>query len=106
MTTSKPVALVVGASRGLGRQIAIDLAKTGYTGTSNLSLTIIHLTSRSRRRRKNHLQRRGHRPLPAGPQLLQVDHQHRRPRDHRRRRHSLLRPGRRARCRAGREHGV
>ncbi|GAB1217926.1 hypothetical protein ATERTT37_007169 [Aspergillus terreus] len=31
MTTSKPVALVVGASRGLGRQIAIDLAKTGYT---------------------------------------------------------------------------
>ena len=26
------VALVVGASRGIGRQIAIDLAKNGYAG--------------------------------------------------------------------------
>ena len=26
------VALVVGASRGIGRQIAIDLAKNGYKG--------------------------------------------------------------------------
>lgn len=32
MTSPKPVALVVGASRGLGRQIAIDLAKNDYTG--------------------------------------------------------------------------
>ncbi|KAF5866091.1 hypothetical protein ETB97_001169 [Aspergillus alliaceus] len=32
MTSDKPVALVVGASRGLGRQIAIDLAKNNYTG--------------------------------------------------------------------------
>lgn len=30
--TSKPVAIVVGASRGIGRQIAIDLAKDGYAG--------------------------------------------------------------------------
>ncbi|KAK4241719.1 hypothetical protein C8A03DRAFT_40940 [Achaetomium macrosporum] len=29
-TTAGPVALVVGASRGIGRQIAIDLAKNGY----------------------------------------------------------------------------
>ena len=26
------VALVVGASRGIGRQVAIDLAKNGYAG--------------------------------------------------------------------------
>lgn len=29
---TKQVALVVGASRGIGRQIAIDLAKDGYAG--------------------------------------------------------------------------
>lgn len=29
---TKLVALVVGASRGIGRQVAIDLAKNGYTG--------------------------------------------------------------------------
>jgi NAD(P)-dependent dehydrogenase (short-subunit alcohol dehydrogenase family) len=30
MTSTKPVALVVGASRGIGRQIAIDLGANGY----------------------------------------------------------------------------
>ncbi|KAI5245706.1 short chain dehydrogenase [Aureobasidium subglaciale] len=32
---TKPVAVVVGASRGMGRQIAIALAEKGYTGKSN-----------------------------------------------------------------------
>ncbi|CCD54113.1 hypothetical protein BofuT4_uP128130.1 [Botrytis cinerea T4] len=38
--TSQKVALVIGASRGIGRQIAIDLAKDGYAGeqTSNSPL--------------------------------------------------------------------
>lgn len=31
-TNTRQVALVVGASRGIGRQIAIDLAKEGYAG--------------------------------------------------------------------------
>jgi NAD(P)-dependent dehydrogenase (short-subunit alcohol dehydrogenase family) len=30
---SKQVALIIGASRGIGRQIAIDLAKNNYIGT-------------------------------------------------------------------------
>ncbi|TKA65696.1 hypothetical protein B0A55_09542 [Friedmanniomyces simplex] len=30
MAAEKPVAIVVGASRGIGRQVAIDLAKNGY----------------------------------------------------------------------------
>jgi len=33
MVTPKLVALVMNASRGIGRQIAIDLAKNGYAGT-------------------------------------------------------------------------
>jgi hypothetical protein len=31
-STQKEVALIVGASRGIGRQIAIDLAREGYAG--------------------------------------------------------------------------
>ncbi|KAJ3523220.1 hypothetical protein NM208_g12537 [Fusarium decemcellulare] len=30
MASNKPVALVVGASRGIGRQVAVDLARNGY----------------------------------------------------------------------------
>lgn len=29
---SKPVALVIGASRGIGRQIGVTLAESGYAG--------------------------------------------------------------------------
>ena len=32
----RPVAVVIGASRGIGRQVAIDLAKNGYRGTYEL----------------------------------------------------------------------
>lgn len=32
-----PVALVIGASRGIGRQVAVDLARHGYRGTSSRS---------------------------------------------------------------------
>jgi hypothetical protein len=31
-TNTPPVALVIGASRGIGRQVAIDLGKDGYAG--------------------------------------------------------------------------
>lgn len=36
MSQNKPVALVVGASRGIGRQVAIDLAKNNYAGNPNI----------------------------------------------------------------------
>lgn len=38
MTEQKEVALVVGASRGIGRQVAIDLARSGFAGMVNRSL--------------------------------------------------------------------
>ena len=40
--TTRQVALVVGGSRGIGRQIAIDLAKDGYAGELRLTSTIRH----------------------------------------------------------------
>lgn len=41
--TGKYVALVIGASRGIGRQIAIDLSKNGYAGKHESSPSIIHI---------------------------------------------------------------
>ncbi|KAF4301854.1 Short-chain dehydrogenase/reductase SDR [Botryosphaeria dothidea] len=40
MSSPKQVALVVGASRGIGRQVAIDLARSGYKGKPS-SLTAV-----------------------------------------------------------------
>ncbi|KAI4762876.1 short chain dehydrogenase [Aureobasidium sp. EXF-3400] len=37
MASTRPVALVIGASRGMGRQIAIGLAEEGYTDPEKLS---------------------------------------------------------------------
>jgi NAD(P)-dependent dehydrogenase (short-subunit alcohol dehydrogenase family) len=56
MGADKPVALVVGASRGIGRQVAIDLARDGYAG--KVAYQIVHLlelTGASGRGSKNHL---------------------------------------------------
>ena len=40
------VALVVGASRGIGRQVAIDLAKNGYAGENIQTLYTTHWIAR------------------------------------------------------------
>lgn len=74
-----PVALVVGASRGIGRQVAIDLAREGFKGElqkcSNLRVALMQ---GSGCRRKKHFRRNQGASLPAGPKLASVDHQHRR----------------------------
>lgn len=38
MSPTKNVALVVGASRGIGRQIAVELARNGYAGNHHDTL--------------------------------------------------------------------
>lgn len=38
MSSNKQVALIVGASRGIGRQVAIDLARNGFAGMYHLEL--------------------------------------------------------------------
>jgi hypothetical protein len=49
MVSKKPVALVVGASRGIGRQVAVDLAGNGYAGMSSFTtfIALVRLTLKS-----------------------------------------------------------
>lgn len=44
MAAPKQVALVIGASRGIGRQVAIDLAKNGYAGIDPSTLRNAYLS--------------------------------------------------------------
>lgn len=89
MTPPQQVALVVGASRGIGRQIAIDLAKNNYKGRlSNqhvhLSLHIKrYLTAPSCRRRQNRLGSLSFFHLySTRPQLPLFNYHNRNPRNH------------------------
>lgn len=40
------VALVVGASRGIGRQIAVELARNGHSGMNELTTATLDLRER------------------------------------------------------------
>ena len=70
MASAKQTALVVGASRGIGRQIAIDLATNGYKGkvgsamvTKLASANVIYSHCRS----EDSLECLQPRNIPSGP---------------------------------------
>lgn len=79
MSSPKQVALVVGASRGIGRQVAIDLARSGYKGKPS-SLTAVlrkhYLDVRSCRVRKEYIGCIQRPSVPARPQLLPIYNQY------------------------------
>jgi hypothetical protein len=62
------VALVIGASRGIGRQVAVDLAKNGYAGmevTPNLKYSVSPYLVISGRRCKKYLRCCGREAISA-----------------------------------------
>jgi hypothetical protein len=95
----KQVALVIGASRGIGRQVAVDLAKNGYYGRNILCKApgAVRLTANSRGRCKDDFRCFRCEAVSARPKLSGVHHQHRCPRNRRSRRQRSSAAGRRAR---------
>lgn len=95
--SQKPVALVVGASRGIGRQIAVDLASNGYAGIhpNRTKLSTPFNNTSSRRSRQIHQRPFQAHPLLPRPQVLLLHHHHRHQRDPRLRRPRNRHPGRR-----------
>lgn len=74
------VALVVGASRGIGRQVAIDLAKNGYTGMSAKAVDEKGVADDNLMGSGGSSQiheRCVCEALPSRSQLAAIDHQHR-----------------------------
>lgn len=106
MPSVKNVALVVGASRGIGRQIAIDLAKNGYAGMppppQGIEMSNFNQQF-SRRGCKNHLQCIRNYAIPPRSELLSVNHQHRRAGDPGIRRRCIRSPRGCSRCNTDRE---
>lgn len=72
---TRQIAVVIGASRGIGRQIAVDLAKEGYAGKylsykfpsdDSTEHILISLVS-GRRRQNHHLPSRPRETYPLSP---------------------------------------
>ena len=104
MPSVKNVALVVGASRGIGRQIAIDLAKNGHAGMPPGGNEMNNANEQlSRRGCENHLQCIRNYAIPPRSELLSVNHQHCRAGDPGIRRRRIRSPRGCPRCDADRE---
>ncbi len=104
----KKIALVVGGSRGIGRQIAIDLAANDYSGRSHRrSFASYHLclTSSSRRRCKVYIGCGKCQTFPPRSELSILNHKHSRTRDSRVWRKCIGRGCRHARFRKRTENG-
>ena len=74
------VALVVGASRGIGRQVAVDLAKNGYAGKEPRAVKL-NISDRfpSCRSSQIYLRRVCHEAISTRSELSPIHNQHRLP---------------------------